>query len=173
MPNPDPDHWEARLTTRLEQHGVSDPATLVARWKAYRERAIALDLADLRSRLVAANADVAPGTGLDSAVGPDSVPGPEGFAAAVNAIIHRRMGDAETRLQTAIRQAVERIERNQGESGKSLAVLQERLPPAGQAQDGAGRTGGLGPVFVFGAATAAVVVALVLALSAMLEAIGG
>ena len=173
MSDADSDHWEARLTTRLEQHGVSDPAETVARWKAYRERAIALNLADLRSQLAATKSKAAPPTDCDWTADADSAPPLDRLAATLSGTIHRRIGDVESRLQTSIRLAVDRLERHQSESDKSLAVLNERLPPAGQAQGRPDATRGLGAVFAYGAATAAVVVTLVLALSALLWPPGG
>ena len=168
MSDPGPDHWETRLKARLEQHGVADPVALVARWKAHRERAIAANLAFLRSQLAAAKADAIHPTEFDSAAGLDGAPPVE----RLTSIIHRRMGDAESRLQTSIRRAVDRIEHNQSESEKSLTILKERVPAPGQPHGRSDAAGGLGPVFVYGAATAAVVVTLVLALSAMLGKIG-
>lgn len=165
-----PDSWEIRLEAQLTEHGVSDAATVVARWKEYREAALGRLVTDLRTQLRIAQADTGSPAKVKAAHGPDPAPH-ERILSAIGSI-HPRITVAESRLLNVVSdagQAIERLERTLSELEKSLAVLRDRLPRSGQDQQAS--AGGLGSVIGFGAALAAVVVTLVLALSLLLRSV--
>lgn len=170
MSGSDREHWESRLESRLAQHGVSDPGTIVARWKRHREKVIMRSLTELRRRL----ATTGPATASTTEVSPRSDPNTaqdERLRLELYTI-HSRIADAEYRLHTETRKAADRLERRQGESEKALEVLKERLPTVGQNDGQQHAASGLGTVVLFGAALAAVVVTLVLALSLLFGLVG-
>lgn len=146
MSNFDSNDWEPRLEAKLRQHGVRDPARVVARWKRHRETAIMRALADARRQLAAAQATTAPATESNH-VSDSGICQDERLVRALDRT-HRQMVDSESRL---------------------LAVLRERSPVAGLGQEPT--TSGLGSVIVFGGAVAVVVVTLVLTLYFMLGSI--
>lgn len=169
--NASPDSWEIRLKARLEQHGVPDPATIVARWKRHREAALARMVTDLRAQLRTARAATGPPTESNTAYCPATVPH-ERILSALSSI-HSRIADAESRLVTIAsnaEKALDRLERSHGELEKVVAVLKDRLPASGQNQQPSVR--GLGTVVGFGVVLAVVVVTLILALSLMLRSVG-
>lgn len=164
------DSWEVRLKTRLTEHRVSDPDTVVTRWKKYRETALAQLVKDLRTQLRTAQADTGPSADSRTAYGSDTALD-QHIPSAISSI-HSRIADAESRLLTVARAAgnlVESLECTQGDLEKSLAVLRDRLPKPGKSQQLS--AGGLSTVIGFGAVLAVVVVALVLALSWMLRSV--
>lgn len=166
-----PDRWEIHLQARLEQHGLADPVAVVARWKRYRQAALARKVADLKAQLTSAQAADALRPRPNGADGSDTNPHERVLGALTS--IYSRTAHAESRLRTVARdagKAVDRLESRERELEKTLRVLKEHLPAPGQSQDSL--AGGMGTVIGFGAALAVVVVALVLALSLVLRSVG-
>lgn len=170
MPDSDRDNWETHLEATLEQHRVSNPARVVARWKRYREKAIVRSLTELRRQLATMQSATAPSTEFSPNSDLDTAQD-ERLRRELNSI-HARIALAESRLLNAIGQAADRLERGQGKSEKALAVLRERLTASWETKGQQHSTGGLGTMVFFGIALAAVVVTLVLALSLLRTTVG-
>ena len=119
-----PNSWETRLAERLKRHGVSEPARVVELWKQHRELALTKTVTDLRTQLTIAQATIAPPAGSSTTYDLNTA-SDERVVGALSGI-HARIADGEVRLLTVateLREAVNRLERNDNELEKTLAVL--------------------------------------------------